>query len=604
MKPLDYENRPLFVSDLEREIRTLDARERSPVTLLVVVDREGRWRHLTFDMPRGAGLSLREALFERYLLAMMNNMVVSFAGASLSVYIDMEDEALKAVATRAIAAFDAGATHNRRQGYGVYLNYASRMNKFLGLAKFEIRLLDRSSLEVPDPAKQFMLYQPRDAGRERALLRKSATELSGKRFCSLDVGGNSIKAAVVSDGRVLVLKEFKWYPTGIQWAVEMNGAQLLVIRFMALMTRLIESGGNPVSYKSAMDPAASFSLLDAACDALEARGLSAEGLFDAIVIGFPDIVVNGKIAGGESFKHQGMKTNPEVDYETEFFKTSSLDDLARPFAREGGSVVVLNDGNAASYLTSVEQAFLEESIIGDYGLFANTIGTEMGTGFISRGGTIQHVPLEGFQHVIDLGLTRAAGYPARDLRSTASMNTGIPGTVQKYISQLGLFRMCICAFLAEQPGMVDQFIREGLVEKTGDGMLAAAVEPIDRRGDLTRRLVKLLEAGEEVVERAFLTMGKAMGVLIDEDLKIFPEIPPTRLVSGGIVASDRAFECLLKGLEGHNGAYRLIRLDETAMASPLMKKMTSEERNFTVAIGSSYIGNRMLIEGAEQGEET
>ncbi len=192
----------------------------------------------------------------------------------------------------------------------------------------------------------------------------------------------------------------------------------------------------------------------------EARGFRAEGAFDAVVIGFPDIVVGNKIAGGESFKHQGMKTNPDLDYEEEFAKTSSLDDLARRYVREGGVVIVLNDGNAASYITSVEQAFLPESVICEYGMFANTSATEMGTGFISRAGTIQSVPLEGFQHIIDLGSFGEAALPAKDVRSIRSMNTDLPGTGQKYVSQLGLFRLAIGGFLKSDPEKVERMISD------------------------------------------------------------------------------------------------------------------------------------------------
>ena len=92
------------------------------------------------------------------------------------------------------------------------------------------------------------------------------------------------------------------------------------------------------------------------------------------------------------------------------------------------------------------------------------------------------------------------------------------------------------------------------------------------------------------------TMGKAMGILIDQDRLIFPEIAPVRLLSGGIIADNRACELLRKGLKEYNSGYEVIRLDEETMYSPLLKSMKPEERNFNVAIGSAYIGNRFLIQ--------
>ena len=271
--------------------------------------------------------------------------------------------------------------------------------------------------------------------------------------------------------------------------------------------------------------------------------------------------------------------------------------MLAPYAKAGAPVVVLNDGNAASYITSVEQAFAEESILDENGLFANTIGTEMGTGFISRGGTIQHIPLEGFQHVIDLGNEEYKRYPASDIRSVNSTNTGIPGVVQKYISQMGLFRMAITWMYEHQDPMLEELQEKGLLsfDRESDKM-TAVLEPKDRRGELTRFLVSLLEQQHPAVVYAYETMGKAMGILIDQDRLIFPEIAPVRLLSGGIIADNRACELLRKGLKEYNSGYEVIRLDEETMYSPLLKSMKPEERNFNVAIGSAYIGNRFLIQ--------
>ena len=565
-----------------------------------IVDERGRHRLLRFEIPKRSLLEEQAPLYEHYVLAMVNNMIVSFGGVGLTIYLDTSDQVLMDICQRVIAAFDLEAPKNCRCGCGVYINYTNRMNRFLGLGRFSMRCDDIRDFSEPDPANTYYLYEPGDETAELDLLRRSATDLDGKCFCSLDVGGNSIKSAVVWNGEILLVKEHKWYPTACRCACEMNDPQLLQIRFLGLMTRLLQSG-NPLEFQEALSPTAGCELIESACEALEARGFRAEGVFDAILIGFPDIVVHNKIAGGESFKHQGMKTNPDLDYEEEFAKTSALDDLARKYAREDGVVIVINDGNAASYITSVEQAFLPGgSMICEYGMFANTIGTEMGTGFISRAGTIQHVPLEGFQHIIDLGSIRQTGYPAADMRSINSMNTGLPGTVQKYVSQLGLFRMSINGFLRTDPEFVEKLISDGLITRGADGQLFVAVSPVDQRGRLTHLLIGMLDEENPVVSRAFSMMGKALGVLIDLDRAIFPEISCSRLLSGGIVSSDRVFSLIVQGLGDHNPAYEVLRLDEETMASPLLRRMKSDQRNFNVAIGSAYIGNRFLMEAQEK----
>ena len=589
--------KPLFLSELQERISRLPAGERQEIRLLVWVNKEQEYRKLCFEMPKGETLQGERELYRRYLLAMMNNLLVSFGGAGLELYFDETDQELKSLAEEAVAEFQADSPRNDRKSYGVYLNYINRMNVFLGLDRFAFQLKDLSAWPKLDLEKEYRIYVPQKEEEELKLLKRTATELEGRCICSLDVGGNSIKGAVVKDGRALVLKEYQWYPTGCRTAQEMNDPMLLMVRFLSACTGLMERDGNLAAAEAAFAKNVPYGQLLAETEALERSGICTKGRFDAIVIGFPDIVVHNKIAGGESFKHQGMKNNPDTDYEVEFFKTSDLDELAAPYAKEGAPVVVLNDGNAASYITSVEQTFAPESFIDENGMFCCTIGTEMGTGFISRGGTIQHIPLEGFQHVIDLGNEEYQKYPPADLRSVNSTNTGIPGVVQKYISQMGLFRMALTALWESKDPLFEKLQEMGLIAyNAGADTLYSVLEPEDRRGTLTRFLVSRLSEGCPAVEEAFRMMGKAMGILIDQDRLIFPEITTRRLLSGGIIADDRAFALMREGLRAYNPSYDVMRLDEETMYSPLLRSMTPEQRSFNVAIGSAYIGNRFLTE--------
>ncbi len=113
--------------------------------------------------------------------------------------------------------------------------------------------------------------------------------------------------------------------------------------------------------------------------------------------------------------------------------------------------------------------------------------------------------------------------------------------------------------------------------------MTVAVSPADQRGRLTHLLIGMLDGDDPVVSRAFVAMGEALGVLIDLDRAIFPEISCSRLLSGGIVSSDRAYSLIVKGVKAHNPAYEALRLDEETMTSPLMRRMRSDQRNFNVA---------------------
>ena len=426
--------KPLFLSELQERIRRLPEKERQEVRLLVWVNEKDEYRTLCFEMPAGERLRTERPLCLRYLLAMMNNLLVSFGGARLELYFDRDNPEMESLVEEAAAKFQADVPRNDRTGYGVYLNYINRMNVFLGIGRFSFVLRRLSEWPKLDPAREYRIYVPRGEEEEVRLLKRTAVELDGKCFCSLDVGGNSIKGAVVKDGRALVLKEYQWYPTGCRTAEEMNGPLVLMVRFLSACTGLAERDGDCAAAAGAFSKDLPYERLLEETERLERSGIRTEGRFDAIVIGIFDIVVHNKIAGGESFKHQGMKNNPDTDYETEFFKTSNLDELAAPYAKEGFPVVVLNDGNAASYITSVEQTFAPESFIDENGMFCCTIGTEMGTGFVSRGGTIQHIPLEGFQHIIDLGNEEYQKYPPADLRSVNSTNTGTNWTRSRPIN--------------------------------------------------------------------------------------------------------------------------------------------------------------------------
>ncbi|MDR2019317.1 MAG: hypothetical protein LBQ14_00960 [Treponema sp.] len=598
-----FKRRPLYLTELQERIAALPEAEKQEIKILLIMNKRGQYRRLRFAFPRGSQLREYSVLLKRYLLAMINNMVVSFGGASLEMYFDTSSEDLVRMMQDAAAEFDLDREDNYRTGYGVYVNYINRMNTFLDIGKFRICFRDAGSWREPDPGLEFRVCEARSEKRALELLRRAASEMEGKRFCSLDVGGNSIKGAVVSGGDIRVTKEYQWYPAGLKTAEEMNSPQLLMLRFLSSYTAAAESGMDLSSgiILEALNRNASYHAVLAATEYLEEMGVSPYKRFDAIVIGFPDIVVNNKIAGGESFKHRGMKMNAAAEYEREFFKTSELDNMARVYAKEGAPVIVLNDTNTASYLISVEQSSLEETILDENGMFINTIGTEMGTGLISRGGTIHYIPLECYQHVIDLGNTDYEQYQLNDVRSTRNMNTGIPGTVQKNVTQMGLFRMAVSAFEENDKKMLDLLLEQKLISRNRDrDLIEIVTEPIDTRDKLTRLLTdKMLAEKNPVMEEIIRAMGKGMGILIDQDRLIFPEVKPQRLVSGGIMASDLVFHLFRDALRKHNPGYDVIRLDEQTVHSPLLKKIKPEQRTFTVAIGSAFIGNRFLLEAQE-----
>ena len=70
---------------------------------------------------------------------------------------------------------------------------------------------------------------------------------------------------------------------------------------------------------------------------------------------------------------------------------------------------------------------------------AHTLGTELGTGWVRPDGSIPEIPLEVYNFIVDLGSAPQQAYEADDARSVNNFNTGLPGTLQKYACQSGVF---------------------------------------------------------------------------------------------------------------------------------------------------------------------
>lgn len=114
-----------------------------------------------------------------------------------------------------------------------------------------------------------------------------------------------------------------------------------------------------------------------------ATGVPTNERLTAIGLCFPDVVVKNKIVGGEVYKTRGIRNNPEIDYDTDFAQLTHLDDRLRASVVPGGAVRIINDGPMASFTAAVEMAFSGDADKVRDGVFAHTLGTELGTGWIT-----------------------------------------------------------------------------------------------------------------------------------------------------------------------------------------------------------------------------
>ncbi len=147
---------------------------------------------------------------------------------------------------------------------------------------------------------------------------------------------------------------------------------------------------------------------------------------DAIGLCFPDVVVKNKVVGGEVYKTRGIRNNPEIDYENDFLQLTNLNDRLIELIKKDGAVNIINDGPMASFTAAVENAAGDspESVL--EGIFAHTLGTELGTGWVDEKGEIPDIPLEVYNFIIDLGSFVEKQYPSDDLRTISIQSFPAP----------------------------------------------------------------------------------------------------------------------------------------------------------------------------------
>ena len=104
---------------------------------------------------------------------------------------------------------------------------------------------------------------------------------------------------------------------------------------------------------------------------------------DAIGLSFPDVVIRNKIVGGETYKNKGIREH-SPDYETEFRHLTALNQKLETLCRENGVVHITNDRPMAAYTAAVELAHSSKADVVRAGIFAHTLGTELGSGWIEQ----------------------------------------------------------------------------------------------------------------------------------------------------------------------------------------------------------------------------
>ena len=376
-----------------------------------------------------------------YFYATLYNILSTFGGARMTLSFAKGDAFSRTLCETLDDVFQVHLPTNKRSGYGKCLNVTDRINAATGKPPFSFALTQEPLPALPaETAKHSDAVHACRTAVEKA---KSST------ICGIDIGGTDIKVVGISGGKIAAVKEYDWFPAEMARVEQVVEPILLMARVVRAAMSLPSTPEAAALKEQMLKKGVSDEAMQSAVDTC--RTIYGEApLLDGIGVCFPDVVIDDRIVGGETYKTRGIR-NASVDYETEFRKLSSLQTLLLAQCNPHGKVHLSNDGSLAAYTAAVELAHSADAGRVVSGVFAHTLGTELGTGWIDETGEIPQIPLEVYNCIIDLGNQPARAYYELDARSVNNFNTGLSGTLQKYCSQSGAYRLALRIFEEKAP---------------------------------------------------------------------------------------------------------------------------------------------------------
>lgn len=555
-------------------------------------------------LPRVATLDEDEKAFVvEYFLGAMYNLLSTIGGRRVDFVADGEPEFADELTRVFEEKFGIGLPRRDRHGQARCINVIERMLDVQSGSAGE-RFVWSLTTGTREPGGD--VYRTHGSGRIADVCATALAGLEGRTLLGLDVGGTNIRAVLAREGRLTAYKEFDWFPAAYTRMHQLTTALLAIVRLMRLEAirasvpgqadllgeRLAEAMATP-----SMPVEAILTLVD------EGEELTAgvDFAFDAIGMCFPDVVVGDRIVGGEVYKTRGIRGNPEVDYEAEFRELSGIADDFAAYVREDGAVGVVNDGPMGAFTAAVEMSRHAPEDIAD-GVFAHTLGTELGTGWVTEAGEIPDIPLEVYNCVIDLGSYPERAFHRDDVRSVLNFNSRIPGTLQKYTSQQGAFRLAAKYFPSERPELFAQLCADGLFACSDDEWIVPT-EPADMRKPLLEKLMHLASVEHDpVAERIFEDQGTFLAAAFRETDWILHPATKRRVVFG---KSD-CFAQSVAGAARLAPELDLVIANSDLAYTPLMQQLRDDPARrvstFAQAIGAIHYANlrRNLRAGSPQ----
>ena len=594
--------KPVYISSVHESFAALSqAKSEALVLVIDSLDNRGR-RAWNLRIPRLGACSPAEKDFVRdYVYAEVYNILSSCGARAMSVFVDQASRGCQELARSLDEAFCVDKPRGQRSGYGRAINVLDRMMAAIHPAQPRFRFVveDLSSLPVVATA-------PRPKGDSLAAFRRAALGLEGRALCGIDVGGTDIKAVLVDNGRLLDYKEYDWFPASFTTSRQLVDPILLIVRLLQARlwihrAPLAEGRRRELLSRigAAMGKDAGEAEIDALLAALKAEGLDESLHFDGIGLCFPDVVVADKIVGGEVYKTRGIRNNPAIDYESDFAELTGLDARLKAWVLPAGRVRIINDGPMAAFTAAVEMAAGADADKVARGVFAHTLGTELGTGWVTETGAIPDIPLEVYNFIIDLGSWPERAYESDDLRSVNNFNTGLAGTLQKYCSQSGVFRLALKYFPAQRPDLFRELRERGYVVERAVGAAKGwyvPTEPVDQRKPFLEHMMTLPgREGDETNRRIWREIGESLAVTLLETTRILEPGTDERFLFGRLVKNASCFELLVEGARAVKSDISLVVAGTGMANTSLMRQLEAHPEHsvaqFAQAIGAVYFAN-------------
>ena len=593
----------IYITDVRAAFLTLDKSQSfsAPIVLTRV---DGKTQTLHLRLPKFSTYPKTEKHFAiDFFLAEMYNILSSLGGTRARLANPDSAPEAELLAHAFHKEFGVDLPRSERTGYGKCLNVLDRMTRAIhpNIPENEQRFVFEVGGDIPDAPP---VPEPPTAGVVE-IFKNAASGLNGKTILGVDIGGTDIKLALAHNGKLAELKEYDWFPASFTTISQMVDPIVLLVKLMSLaaaaLTDSPEAAKIATHIEPAMRPGAGLDTMERIVAEAESKFGKQEPPFDAIGMCFPDVVVNNKIVGGEVFKTRGIRDALGRDYDREFAKLTDLDVILQPLVKKDGRIGIVNDGPMAAFTAGVEMVRADPEAV-TKGVFAYTLGTELGTGWVTENGVIPNIPLEVYNFIVDMGSIPARAFEPDDLRSINNFNTRLPGTLQKFACQSGVFRMALENLSATRPEIIQAMRDKGFVVERPCGAgagLYVPTEPRDMRKPFLEFMMELAETdADPEIARIFEVIGESLAVTGEEIDWILAPSVRRRTLFGRLVKRAACFDLMLKGAKRRDPNIQLAVADDGIAETPLMKELSRSEKftvaQFAQAVGAVHYGNYIL----------